>query len=185
MQAGRVLEVPAMLTRTEQFASKAMGAMKAAKATVKGLGGVFRKLSQEHGEVTALLIRVKKSTDVEVRRHLFPDIRKELLAHEKGEAQVVYPAFRRYPELVQIADAHQKEADEMEQVIRELSSTDCADAAWGRMFDRLVDLVTHHADQEENEYFPKAARIMGDGEPDVLEKQYLDAKKTLLEGKLD
>jgi hemerythrin superfamily protein len=185
MQGGRVLEVPAMLTRTEQIASKAMGAMKAAKATVKGLGGVFRKLSQEHGEVTALLMRVKKSSDVEVRRHLFPDIRRELLAHEKGELQVVYPAFRRYPELIAIADDHQKESDQMEQVIRELSATDYADAAWTRMFDRLVDIVMHHTSEEENQYFPRAARVMGDDEPNVLEKQYLDAKKTILEGKLD
>src|SRR5579884_4353382 len=80
-----------MPTRTEQIASKAMGAMKVAKATVKGLGGVFRKLSQEHGEVTALLMRVKRSSDVEVRRSLFPDIRRELLCHEKAELEVVYP----------------------------------------------------------------------------------------------
>jgi hemerythrin superfamily protein len=174
-----------MLTRTEQIASKAMGAMKAAKATVKGLGGVFRKLSQEHGEVTALLMRVKRSTDVEVRRHLFPDIRRELLAHEKAELQVVYPAFRRHPELVQIADAHQSEASQMEQVINELTITDYADASWGRIFDRLVDLVMHHATEEENQYFPKASRVMGDDEPNVLEKQYLDAKKSIISGKLD
>jgi hemerythrin superfamily protein len=174
-----------MLTRTEQIASKAMGAMKAAKATVRGLGGVFRKLSQEHGEVAALLMRVKKSSDVEVRRHLFPDIRRELLAHEKGELEVVYPAFRRYPELVPIADAHQKDADQMEQIIKELSATDYADAGWGRMFDRLADLVTQHATQEENEYFPKASRVMGDDEPLVLEKQYLDAKKSIIASKLD
>jgi hemerythrin superfamily protein len=174
-----------MLTRTEQIASKAMGAMKAAKATVRGLGGVFRKLSQEHGEVAALLMRVKKSTDVEVRRHLFPEIRRELLAHEKGEAEVVYPAFRRYPELVQIADAHQKDADQMEQIIKELSSTDCADAGWGRMFDRLADLVTQHTTREENDYFPAASRVMGDDEPNVLEKQYLDAKKTIIAKGLD
>ncbi len=174
-----------MPTRTEQIASKAMGAMKAAKATVRGLGGVFRKLSQEHGEVTALLMRVKRSTDVAVRRNLFPDIRRELLAHEKAELQVVYPAFRRHPELAQIADAHQNEADQMEQVIHQLSATDYADASWGRMFDRLVDLVMHHATEEENQYFPKASRVMGDDEPNVLEKQYLDAKKSLLATKLD
>lgn len=174
-----------MPTRTETIASKAMGAMKMAKATVKGLGGVFRKLSQEHGEVTALLMRVKRSTDVEVRRSLFPDIRRELLAHEKGELEVVYPAFRQYPELVKIADEHQAEAGQMEQVIQQLSSTDYADASWGRMFERLVDLVTKHASEEEDDYFPKASRVMGDEEPDVLEKRYLDAKKNIMSTKLD
>ncbi len=122
---------------------------------------------------------------MEVRRHLFPDIRRELLAHEKGELQVVYPAFRRHPELVQIADAHQSEASQLEQIINELTVTDYADASWGRVFDRLVDLVMHHATEEENQYFPKAARVMGDEEPNVLEKQYLDAKKSIVAGKLD
>lgn len=174
-----------MPTRAEQIASKAMGAMKAAKATVKGLGGVFRKLSQEHGEVTALLMRVKRSSDVEVRKSLFPDIRRELLAHEKGEMEVVYPAFRQHPELVSIAQEHDKEAGQMEQVIQQLSATEYADESWGRMFDRLVDLVVHHATEEENEFFPKASRVMTDEEPDVLEKRYLDAKKAILASKLD
>jgi hemerythrin superfamily protein len=174
-----------MLTRTEQIASKAMGAVKAAKATVKGLGGVFRKLSQEHGEVTALLMRVKRSTDVEVRRHLFPDIRRELLAHEKGETEVVYAAFRQYPELVKIADEHKAEADQIEQIIQQLSSTDYGDASWSRTFDRLADLVVDHASREENDYFPKAARAMPDQEPDELEKRYLEAKKNIMATKLD
>ncbi len=53
------------------------------------------------------------------------------------------------------------------------------------MFDRLVDLVMHHATEEENDYFPKAARVMGDDEPNVLEKQYLDAKRQIIATKLD
>ena len=169
-----------MPTRTERMASKAMGAVKTVKATVKGLSGVFRKLAQEHGEVTALLLRVKQSKSVELRRELFPDIRKELLAHEKGELEVVHPAFRQYPELVEIADAHQAEATQMEQILRELDSTDYADAAWTRTFDRLVEVVTHHAAEEENQFFPEASRVMPRDEPNALEKEYLDAKKSFM-----
>jgi hypothetical protein len=62
-----------------------MGAVKATKAKIKGLTGVFERLSREHGEVMALLLRVKASSHPEVRAELFPKIRAELLSHEKGE----------------------------------------------------------------------------------------------------
>jgi hypothetical protein len=74
----------------EKAASKTMGAVKVAKAGIKGLGGVFRKLMQEHGEAGALIKRVSMSSDEEVRRELYPQIRRALLAHEKGELSVVW-----------------------------------------------------------------------------------------------
>jgi len=57
----------------EELASKAMGAMKVGKATIEGLTGIFRKLAQEHGEVSALLMRVKSSSDPQVRAEFSED----------------------------------------------------------------------------------------------------------------
>ena len=86
-----------MPTRTEQAASKVMGAAKKAKGTLEGLTGVFKTLMEEHGEVSALLLRVKASDDPETRTRLWPTIRRELLAHEKGELAIVYPMYAQYP----------------------------------------------------------------------------------------
>ena len=167
-----------MPNRMEDLASKAMGSMKNVKATVKGLHGVFRRLSEEHGEASALLMRVKSSSDAEVRRRLFPEIKTALLSHESGELLVVYPRFTSYPELAPIAEKHRAEAQQLEQMLNRLASTDCADPGWTGMFDDLVKMVKHHVDEEEGRYFPEASRVLGKEEAERLDKEYVAAKRS-------
>jgi hypothetical protein len=160
----------------EEVASKVVGGMKAAKATFEGLSGVFKQLTQEHGEVTALLIRVKMTSDAGVRRNLFPKIRSDLLAHERGEMREVYPAFSQHPDLEGMARNHDAEAGQLERALDELSATDYGDESWGTKFERLVGLVEHHTKEEEDDYFPAANRILGKDEAERLKSRYLDAK---------
>jgi hemerythrin superfamily protein len=162
-----------MPNRTGELASKAMGAMKSVKATFEGLTGVFKQLTHEHGEVTALLLRVKMSSDPKVRRELFPKIRTELMAHERGELEVVYPAFLRYPELESIARHHQAEAGELEQLLAQLGTFTYDDQDWVITFNKLVERVSHHAKEEENTFFPAAQRIFGREETERLNTRYL------------
>jgi hemerythrin superfamily protein len=163
----------------DEIASKTMGAAKVVKATFKGFTGVFRKLTQEHGEVSALLIHVDKSDDPAVRAELFPKIRKELLAHEKAELAVVYPAFAQYSETRMIAEKHRQEAGELEKMIERLSAMPVQDNAWASTFDALLDLVKRHVDEEESEFFPAGERMLG-AEADALQAQYEAAKRDVM-----
>ncbi|MCL2450135.1 MAG: hemerythrin domain-containing protein [Polyangiaceae bacterium] len=155
--------------------------MKAAKATLEGLSGIFRQLTQEHGEMAALLIRVKMTTDPEVRRELFPDIRKQLLAHERGEVREIYSAFRQHPDLEGMARDHEVDARQIEQSLEDLSSVDYADGRWDAKFAELVTLVERHVKEEEGEHFPAANRILGRNEAERLRERYLAAKSHWLE----
>jgi hypothetical protein len=161
-----------MPNRTQEVASKAAGAMKAVKATVKGFSGIFKQLTREHGEVSALLRRVKMTSDPQVRRELYPTIRSELLSHERGELRAVYPAFLQYKELEGIARAHEQEAGQLERLITELDAIAYDDDAWGHAFTKLVELVMQHTKEEENEYFPKANRILGQDVANRLQADY-------------
>src|SRR5262249_9884299 len=147
--------------RTEGIASRVMGAVKAVKASFKGLHGVFKRLTEEHGEVTALLLRVKSSSDLDVRRELFPKIRVELISHEKGELKDVYPMFENHPELAKMAEEHGAEANPLERKIEELNAMPFEDEAWMSKFKELVDLVQRHVDEEEGEFFPAGERVLG------------------------
>jgi hypothetical protein len=160
----------------EEVASKVVGGMKAAKAAFEGLSGVFKQLTQEHGEVTALLIRVKMTSDVGVRHNVFPKIRSDLLAHDRAELRAVYPAFAQHPDLEGMAKNHEAEASQLERTLDELSATDYGDESWGSKFERLVGLVEHHVKEEEDEYFPAANRILGKDEAERMKTRYLEAK---------
>ncbi len=164
----------------EEAASKTMGTIKAVKATVKGLSGVFKKLMQEHGEVSALMKRVSVSADEAVRRELYPTIRKELLSHEKGELSAVYPVLSQHAETLEIAEQHAREASELDAAIKVLDALDLAGSEWVPAFEHLFTLVKRHVDEEESEFFPKAQRTIGEQQAKALESRYEAAKDAAL-----
>src|SRR5688572_5783073 len=124
----------------EEFAAQAAGKVGAVAARVKGLTGVFSKLVEQHREAAALLKRASMSQDPEKRHDLWRRIRVELLSHERAELREVYPAFQRHPELENIAQQHERLADELEASVRELDATDVSSDAWNPKLQRLIEL---------------------------------------------
>jgi hemerythrin superfamily protein len=168
-----------MPNRVEEATSAAMGAIKDVKATVKGLTGVFKHLMEEHGKVSALITRVKMSSDGDVRARLYPTIRSELLRHETGELKAVYPAMAEYPEVSGIAQEHAREAGELQRHIAEVDKYNYGDSGWGAAFERLAELVQEHVAKEEGDYFPKAQRVMGEDLAKQLLPLFESAKTTM------
>ena len=166
--------------RTEKVASRVMGAAKAVKATVEGVSGVFRELMREHGEVTALLMKIKKASDVDVRSELFPKIREELISHEKGELAAVYPAFREHEDLAGYAEMHEREAGTLERAVQRLTGMPYEAAEWDSAFADLVKTVAQHVKEEESEYFPVASRTLGKKATEAMTSQYAATKKAVM-----
>lgn len=140
---------------------KILGKAKVAKGALEGLSGIFITLMEEHGQVSALLKRVKKSSDPGERRELFATIREQLILHEESELAVLYPACREHPELAAIADQHDLHAHRIELAVERLYRRDTRDPDWGAEFDQLAALVHSHVQDEENNYFPTAYRLIG------------------------
>ncbi|TMQ13574.1 MAG: hypothetical protein E6J90_28220 [Deltaproteobacteria bacterium] len=74
--------------------SKGAGKVKGVKARLDGLVGVFKTLAEQHGEVKVLLKRLQDKP--EKKPELWPEIRRELLSHERGELRVVYRKLPRW-----------------------------------------------------------------------------------------
>jgi len=163
-----------MPSRSDQIASKGMGIAKAVKATAKGIVGVFKTLMEQHGEVSALIRRVQK--DAGKRADLWPQIRRELLSHERGELRVVYPALRERAETRELADRHDAEATSLEGQIAAVDQEPTDSTAWAEAFDRLVELVQAHVTFEENEVFPAAMAALGDNRARALAAPFVEAK---------
>jgi hypothetical protein len=166
-----------MPNRMDSIISKGAGAVKAVEARLHGLGGVFKTLSEEHGEVGALLRRVKR--DPSRRGELWPKIRQELVSHEKAELREVYPVLREYDQLRVIAERHQTEADQLSALIDRIHATEMTTATWGQMFDELIDMVDQHVKLEEGEIFPRAQEAIGASRAKELEVRFLTVKRQL------
>ena len=165
-----------MPNQLENMASEAAGAIKATKAKVEGLTGVFAQLVREHGEVSALLVRVKASHDPQVRRELFPEIRAQLLSHEKGELSEVYPEFAKNEQLAPFAGEHEREARELEQKIEDIGKINYDDERWPGLFSELEEMVSQHVKEEEGTFFPAASRTFGRDESERILGRYQIAK---------
>jgi hemerythrin superfamily protein len=161
----------------ERAASEVMGVAKDLKAGLKGLTGVFMHLMEEHGKVGALIKRVSLSTDDAVRAKLYPTIRMELQAHEKGELEVVYPALAEFPATAAIASEHRDHASEIDAAIAELDVLAFSSPSWAPAFERLAKLVTEHVKLEESSYFPRAQKVLGEARAKQMLPAFEAAKK--------
>jgi hemerythrin superfamily protein len=153
------------------------GKVKLAKAKLKGLTGIFSTLAEEHGEASALLNRIDRSSDPERWREVFPKVRKELLAHERGELAVLYPRLQQHEQTRQIVQDHQREADQLESLLEQLHAQPYESAEWKPMFSRLLELVEHHVEEEESTYFERAQEVLGKETAKQLNQEYKRRKQ--------
>ena len=162
-----------MPNRMDSMMSKGAGVMKGVKARLDGLVGVFRTLAEQHAEVSTLLKRLQDKP--EKRSELWPEIRRELLSHERGEIREVYPVLRQHVATRALAEHHDQEAADLERLIERLDMATADD--WLPLYDQLVDTVIQHAGEEETAIFPKALEAIGDKQAKELDARFLAAKK--------
>ncbi|HTV20056.1 MAG TPA: hemerythrin domain-containing protein [Polyangiaceae bacterium] len=166
----------------ENVASKAAGKAAALSARAKGLSGVFATLAEQHREAGVLLKRAAGVDDVEKRRDLWSTLRRELLSHERGELNVVYPTLEQHPATRDIAQRHAADAHTLETTINEIDAAGCASPQWKPLLERLVTLVQHHVDEEEHEFFPRAQEAIGKDAASDLEAPFMAARERAMEG---
>jgi hemerythrin superfamily protein len=165
-----------MTSPTEKISEAFGQARGAVKAMIHG-GGIFKRLATEHGEVSALMMRVAASTKgSEVRRELFPKIRQELLAHAHAEEQEFYERVRNHPDAGGLVEHSYDEHQEIEQLLETLAMTDTADESWHGMFMQLVKIVQHHVSEEEGKVFRKAKDLFSESDLEAIEQRYLATK---------
>jgi hemerythrin superfamily protein len=166
-----------MPDRIDSMISEGMGKVKAAKARISGLVGVFKTLAEQHGQIAAMLERARTSDDK--FSELWPEIRRELLSHEQGEIREVYPVLRELDETRALADHHDAEAREMEQLIANIHELAAGSPARRETYQQLVDKMLHHAREEEDDIFPRAQDAIGKDEAEALEARFLAAKQQI------
>lgn len=145
-------------------------------------------LKADHANVKALFTKIKDTTErgTKTRRDLLERIEQELKAHMMVEEELVYPAVRQA--------VSSKEGDKMffealeehraaTNVLADLKKTDLASSAFAGRVKVLAELVTHHADEEEEELFPLAKKHMSNDELRELGEAIETRKRQLANGK--
>jgi hypothetical protein len=161
----------------ENVIAKGAGKVAAIEARAKGLKGVFTKLAEQHREAATLLGRAESSTDLEKRRDLWREIKKQLVSHERAELTEIYPLLSAYDSTREIAARHAQEANALEAMIQQIDAMTFDSPAWKPSLERLSALVKQHVAEEEGEFFPRAQAALGDEAAKQLEEPFMRAKQ--------
>jgi hypothetical protein len=143
------------------------------------LVGVFKTLSEQHREASALLKLAK--ADPGQRPTLWPVIRQTLFSHEHGEVRELFPVLRQYADVRALADQHDAEAHELDAILGRLDRMPMQSELWSALFDQLIETVLAHVAEEETQIFPAAQAAIGEARALQLDATVLAAKLKIMD----
>lgn len=153
---------------------------KSEKGKIAGKAGIFEQLREEHAQVSSMMKRLIATTDVDRRRQLFDELRRELLSHAKSEAREFYPELRQFGETSDLVEESLEDHDAIEQMLDRLRATDIDSEEWSELFEEMMIEVEDHVDQEENELFPLAEKLIDAASAERIEARYMSSKQQLM-----
>jgi hypothetical protein len=130
--------------------------------------------------MTSMLESLLAASEAE-RALLWIEVRRELVSHERSEVRELYPVLRMSPDTRTLADHHDDEARELEQLIGMLDTVSPLVETWRLLAVRLAETVVAHAAEEESAIFPRAQSALGEARSVELEATVLDAKQKVAE----
>jgi hemerythrin superfamily protein len=135
-------------------------------------GDVVDILTADHKDMIDLLSQIEQTIDPGQRRDLADTVIAEVMRHAVAEEMLVYPAIEEHvPNGKEEVEHDKKEHDEIVQLMKRMEDVDSADPSFMELVRELERTLSHHANDEEMEQFPKLrAHIPQDKLVDLGEK---------------
>ena len=153
---------------------------RASSATARALTGVFEILADQHRQALELLRRAGSVQNPAKRRQHWVEARRSLISHERAEEQVVYAMLDGREDAQSLLEQHGDQAVELELAIADLDATDTESEDWVWRLRDVMAMVDDHVRDEENDFFPRAQRLLGENLARELEDPYRNAQREVL-----
>jgi hemerythrin-like domain-containing protein len=123
-------------------------------------------LQSDHDTVRDLLSQLEETTErgAKKRTELVARIATEVRIHARIEEEIFYPAYKEAARAKEDLKLFFEAAEEhalVDVVLPALEEGDPATAEFGAKCKVLKDLIEHHAQEEEDEMFPRARKLLG------------------------
>jgi hemerythrin superfamily protein len=141
-------------------------------------------LKEDHDKVRKLLAQLAESTTRagQKRTELLETIARELEIHTRIEEEIFYPAFRdagKSEERKMYHEAKEEHRAVEKLVIPDLEKTEPGSEEFGGRAKVLKEMVEHHAEDEEEEMFPRAEELFSEEELAELGERMAQRKQEL------
>lgn len=134
---------------------------------------IFEALREDH-QTQRLLANalIETQGDSRSRTQLFRDLCAELQAHASAEERYLYAPLLEF-DLTQGKSRHGiAEHHKIDKSIARLKSIDHSSSAWLTEARALRDLIFHHLEEEEQEVFQQAGRVLSGQQKTMLADEY-------------
>ncbi len=122
---------------------------------------IYDRLTKDHDTHREMAARLAETTgDSDERRKLWDEFKPEAKAHANAEEQTFYATLIEHPEAQEKARHSISEHKESSDLIEKLSTDDMSSSGWLQNFKKLKEELEHHMEEEENEVFVKARKVI-------------------------
>lgn len=139
---------------------------------------IYDVLKQDHDNHREVLARLEATTgDTPERQELYATMKQEVEAHAAAEEETFYATLMAKPEGQEKARHSVSEHKEAADLLGELDETDFSSSGWLARFRKLKEELEHHMDEEEDEVFAKARKLIAKAKAEELGEAFLRRKR--------
>ncbi len=134
---------------------------------------IFEALRTDHEIQRDLVDRlVETHGDTDERAELFDALKEQLEGHAAAEERHFYVPLMEYDQTQEKARHSVAEHKELDDYVEELEETEPSSPAWLATAKTLRERLHHHLDEEEQEVFQQAGKVLADDEKTSLADEY-------------
>ena len=137
-------------------------------------------LTKDHKHLKTLLARTVAAKSDERREELIETLRSELVAHERMEEEVFYPPLRDNKKTHDIVLEGYQEHHVADLILDELLELPTDSEMWEPKVKVLKENIEHHIEEEEDDMFKKARKVLSDEQLEELGTQMEAVKREAL-----
>ena len=132
---------------------------------------IYSFLKDDHNQIKALMNDIEEMGPEadEAKNEKFNDLKKLLISHSKAEERTFYQPLREFKKTHDEVEHGKEEHEEAETLLKELTNESLVGNAWQQKFLRLKNSVEHHIEEEENEMFTDAKKVLDENEEHLME----------------
>lgn len=134
---------------------------------------IYDRIKQDHDEARALIRQIEDTTDraAKTRQDLFDRFKLDLWSHNKIEEATFYSKLEQKGDKKESLEA-KNEHHMVNSMLEELDTMPKDNVEWGQKFHALAELLEHHMDEEEDEFFELARKDLTEEEAEDLGERF-------------
>ena len=133
---------------------------------------IYSHLKEDHREIMSLMDKIEQIgfEEPKERNTLFNELKDKLINHSKAEEKAFYQPLKQFRLTKGEVKHGEHEHEEAEHLLDQLTNPKLVGAAWFQKFKTLKSEVEHHINEEENEIFPDAKKILNKSTSNMMEE---------------